>query len=46
MFLWDVYAFSAENTLAVTVARRMAGTIAVVLERNAFEDLDTFIPMT
>lgn len=46
MFMWDVYAFTAENTLAVNVARRMAATISLVLERNAFDELDTFIPMT
>lgn len=46
MFMWDVYAFTAENTLAVNVARRMAATVGVVLQKNAFESLDTFIPMT
>lgn len=45
MFMWDVYAFTAENTSAVNVARRMAGTVGVVLQRNAFDSLDTFIPM-
>lgn len=46
MFLFDVYAFSAENTLAVNVARRMTATIGLIGRLDAYDDLDVFIAMT
>jgi hypothetical protein len=46
MFLFDVYSFMAENTLAVNVARRLAFTIRMVVQEQSFSEMDVFIAMT
>nr|XP_019009262.1 uncharacterized protein I206_05910 [Kwoniella pini CBS 10737]OCF48043.1 hypothetical protein I206_05910 [Kwoniella pini CBS 10737] len=46
MFLYDVFAFNAENTDAVNVAKRLTVTVRFVRKDAMTSDLDVFIAMT
>lgn len=45
MFLFDVFSFTAENTLAINVARRLTGTIKHVIQEEEYAEMDVFIAM-
>lgn len=45
MFLFDVFCFTADNTLAVNVARRLVETIKVVMQDDSYAEMDVFITM-
>ena len=46
MFLFDVFSYNAENTLAVNVARRLTFTVKTVTHDMLNSDFDVFLAMT
>ncbi|WWD20388.1 hypothetical protein CI109_104864 [Kwoniella shandongensis] len=46
MFMEDVFAFNAENTISVNIARRLTATVRYVSSEVTTSDLDVFIAMT